>query len=113
VRAGFNEFVIPQRVEAQLVYPKLAEQINEIAGDASLAIYASYPAGFYDPITYPVELIRQEILPVVPAPDLADYLLVDDAALARDNYKPLLSFPFVYADLNQRHPGYMHLVRAE
>jgi 4-amino-4-deoxy-L-arabinose transferase-like glycosyltransferase len=111
VRVAFNVFVIPQRIEAQMADYIAAKQIQEIVKTDSLAIYGSYPAGFYDPITYPLELGRKKILPVVTNTDQIPFLLVDDKKLDTARFEVVLSHPFVFADLNQRHEGTLHLVR--
>ncbi len=113
IRVAFNWFVLPQRVEDQLVFPRLASQIREIVNDQPLQIFASYPAGFYDPITLPLEIQRKEIIRIAQAPDSSTFLLVDDARLKDFSLPPLLSFPFTYADRNERYDGNMHLMRPE
>ena len=110
-RVAFNVFVIPQRIEAEMSDYNVAKQIQAIVQTDSLAIYGTYPAGFYDPITYPLELERKKILPVVTHVEEIPYLLVDDKKLDTTRFEVLLSHPFVFADLNQRHEGTLHLVK--
>jgi len=111
LRLAFNLFVIPQRVEEQMVYPRLADQIQQIVGDQPLYIAGSYPAGFYDPITYPLEVKRNAILRMATQPEPGSYYLMDEINLVKYHPEVLMQFPFRYADLNQRFEGKMFLVR--
>lgn len=111
VRLAFNWFVMPQRVSDQMVFPQLADQIQNIVQEKPLHIMASYPAGYYDPITFPLEWRRKEILRMAVQPDSNGYFLMDDPMLEKYSAVPLLSFPFTYADRNERFDGNMHLVK--
>ncbi len=111
IRILFNVYVMPKRIADQMTYPRLAGEIEAIVGDAPLAICASYPAGYYDPITFPLEASRREILPVVAAPPAHGYCLTDSQTYQRIGGEVLLRFPFVYMDNLERHTGEMLLVR--
>jgi 4-amino-4-deoxy-L-arabinose transferase-like glycosyltransferase len=111
VRIVFNVFVMPRRIGDQMTYPRLAGEIQAFVGDAPLAICASYPAGYYDPITFPLEEARRQILPVVAAPPATGYCLSDQETYQRIGGEVLLQFPFVYMDNLERHKGEMFLVK--
>ena len=111
VRLAFNWFVMPQRVKDQMVFPHLADQIQNMVQEKPLHIMASYPAGYYDPITFPLEWTRKEVIRMASATDTTGYFLMDDPTLKKFAASPLLSFPFTYADRNERFDGNMHLVR--
>ena len=110
IRIVFNVYVMPKRVWDQMTYPRLAAEIQAIVGEAPLAICASYPAGYYDPITFPLEEARREILPVVTDPSAEGYYLMDLERHQRIGGEVLLQFPFVYMDNLERHNGEMLLV---
>ena len=111
IRLAFNWFVIPQRVEEQMKIPRLADQILEIVKDQPLYIAGSYPAGFYDPITYPLEVKRNEILRMADEQQPGNYYLMDEINLQKFQPEVLLEFPFRYADMNMRFEGKMFLVK--
>jgi len=111
LRLTFNLFVIPQRVEAQMTFPRLADQIQQIVGEQSLTIVGSYPAGYYDPITYPLELRRNEILRMTSVPEPGSYYLMDEMKVNEYHPEVLMNFPFVYADRNEKFQGTMYLVK--
>jgi hypothetical protein len=95
-----------------MTYPRLAAEIEAIVGDAPLVICASFPAGYYDPITFPLEASRREILPVVAEPPATGYCLTDVQTYQQIGGEVLLRFPFVFMDNLKRYPGEMILVRA-
>jgi hypothetical protein len=111
LRLTFNLFVIPQRVEEQMKFPRLADQIQQIVGDQLLTIVGSYPAGYYDPITYPLEVRRNEILRMTSVPETGNYYLMDEAKVQEYHPEVLMNFPFVYADRNEKFNGKMFLVK--
>ena len=111
LRLAFNWFVIPERVEKEMKIPRLADQILEIVKDNPLYIAGSYPAGFYDPITYPLEVKRNEILRMANELQPGNYYLMDEVNLEKFQPEVLMEFPFRYADLNLRFEGKMYLVQ--
>ena len=111
LRLTFNLFVIPQRVEGQMAFYRLADQVQQIVGDQSLSIVGSYPAGYYDPITFPLEVRRNEILRMSSVPQPGSYYLMDEAKVNEYQPEVLMNFPFTYADLNQKFEGRMFLVK--
>jgi 4-amino-4-deoxy-L-arabinose transferase-like glycosyltransferase len=113
LRLVFNLYVLPQRVEEQMKIPRLADQIQEIVKDKPLLIAGSYPAGFYDPITYPLEVKRNEILRMAVKPEPGSYYLMDEISLKQYQPEVMMEFPFRYADLNQRIEGRMFLVKVK
>jgi hypothetical protein len=110
LRLAFNWFVNPQRVEEQMKIPRLADQILRIVKDKPLYIAGSYPAGFYDPVTYSLEVKRNEILRMASDLQPGKYYVMDEINLQKFQPKVLLEFPFRYADLNLRYEGKMFLV---
>jgi len=113
LRLAFNLFVIPQRVEDQMVYPRFADRIQEIVSDNPLFVLGSYPAGFYDPITYPLEVRRNEILRMATGPAPGRFYIMDEAYVQQYQPEILMDFPFRYSDLNQRFDGRMYLVKTK
>jgi 4-amino-4-deoxy-L-arabinose transferase-like glycosyltransferase len=111
LRLAFNLFVIPQRVEDQMPFHRLADQIQQKVGEQSLSIVGSYPAGYYDPITYPLEVRRNEILRMTSVPEPGSYYLMDEAKVNEYQPEVLMNFPFVYADRNEKFQGTMYLVK--
>ena len=111
IRIVFNVYVMPRRIGEQMTFPRHAAEIQAIVGEAPLAICAAYPAGYYDPITFPLEAARREILPVVPAPLAEGFYLADMKTHQRIGGEVLLQFPFVYMDNLERHEGKMLLVK--
>src|SRR5690606_2182219 len=104
-------YVMPRRVADQMTYPRLGEEVDSLVGTGSLAICASFPAGYYDPITFPLENIRRAILPVVDQPTPGQFYLMDSVMHVRTGGAVLMEFPFVYMDNLERHAGVMRLVR--
>ncbi|HZV42930.1 MAG TPA: hypothetical protein VFF90_00545, partial [Saprospiraceae bacterium] len=70
-----------------------------------------YPAGYYDPITFPLEVRRNEILRMSSVPQPGSYYLMDEAKVNEYQPEVLMNFPFTYADLNQKFEGRMFLVK--
>jgi hypothetical protein len=87
VRLAFNWFVIPQRIEKQMKIPHLADQILEIVKDKPLYIAGSYPAGFYDAVTYSIEVKRNEILRMAADLQPGSFYLMDEINLQKYNRK--------------------------
>src|SRR5690606_1309133 len=110
IRIVFNVYVMPKRIGEQMTFPRHAEEIQDIVGEAPLAICASFPAGYYDPITFPLEAARRGIIPVVADPSSGGYYLTDLETHRRIGGEVLLQFPFVYMDNLERHEGEMLLV---
>src|SRR5690606_40235758 len=104
-------YVMPRRVADQMTYPRLGEEVDSLVGTGSLAICASFPAGYYDPITFPLENIRRAILPVVDQPAPGQFYLMDSVTHIRTGGEMLMEFPFTYMDNLERHPSVMRLVR--
>lgn len=113
LRLAFNWFVIPQRIEDQMVYPRLSSRIQDIIENEPVQILASYPAGFYDRITFPLELRRKQILTMANDIQFDHFYLVDDYYLQQYPHSLYLSFPFDYMDKNLRYKGNMHLIKIE
>lgn len=113
LRLAFNWFVIPQRVADQMVYPLHAEMIDKLVGDQPLAIKATYPAGYYDAITFPLEIMRNEILPVTNAFTAGSYFLTDDENLPGNESEVLYEFDYDYADNHEWYKKKMYLVRKD
>jgi 4-amino-4-deoxy-L-arabinose transferase-like glycosyltransferase len=111
LRLAFNWFVNPQRVEEQMKIPRIADQIQDIVKDQPLYIAGSYPAGFYDPITYSLEVKRNEILRMATDLQPGNYYLMDEINLQKFQPQVLLEFPFRFADLNLRFEGKMYLTQ--
>lgn len=111
LRLAFNWFVNLQRVEDQMATYRLADRILEIVQDQPLYIAGSYPAGFYDPVTYALEVRRNRILKMATDLQPGNYYLVDEINLQKFQPEVFLEFPFRYADLNQRIEGKMFLVK--
>ena len=112
-RLAFNLFVNPQRVEEQMKFPRLVDHVQQIVGDKPISIAGSYPAGFYDPITYPFEVKRNEILHMASTVEPDSYYLMDEKNVERYQPEVLMDFPFTYADLNQKFEGKMFLVKTK
>jgi 4-amino-4-deoxy-L-arabinose transferase-like glycosyltransferase len=111
LRLAFNWFVLPQRIASEDIYKERAEQVYEIVKQKPLFIMAQYPAGYYDRITYYMELFRNEILRLNRQVDYDAYYLVDDIYLQKYPGEVLLKFPFEYADNNISFKKEMYLVR--
>jgi len=111
IRLGFNWFVLPQRLADGDIYKDRADKVNAIVQDSALYIMASYPAGYYDRITFYMEKYRNEILRVRKDVDYDAFYLVDDVYLHAHPGTILLEFPFEYADNNLRFAKEMYLVR--
>jgi 4-amino-4-deoxy-L-arabinose transferase-like glycosyltransferase len=111
VRLAFNWFVVPHRIAAEKVFEERAININGIVKQDSLYIMASYPAGYYDGITYYMEKEREEILRLNSAIETNAYYLVDDIYLHIYPTETFLHFPYVYQDNNMRYEKEMYLVK--
>ncbi len=111
LRLSFNWFVLPQRVADQMIYPDHAQKIVEIVMDQPLYINASYPAGYYDAITFPVEQKRNQILTLRKSAIPGSYYLVDDANLSSSTHEILYEFDYDYADNHEWYKKKMYLIR--
>ncbi len=108
LRLSFNWFVLPQRIADQMIYPDHAQKIVEIVKDEQLYINASYPAGYYDAITFPIEQRRNELLTINKNFVEGSYYLVDEENL--NDQEILYEFDYDYADNHEWYKKKMYLI---